>query len=512
MNFDLQDEFALHQPLSLWAIDAISHLDRTVEVPPRRPHRQAPAARPARSEPRAATDGGAFAGLHELLGLDAALDDESSTTTLSSRGPTTSNRRSRMSFAPTVTVSVGATGDIDRALAIVTIIEAVQENPAVVIAAQLRKAKDALMSEMKSARVEYEERMERLAKVEPPRPMKDWIYGDFNSFRTRHPWVGGDTVKPKSVARDLFERSMTFGEYIDFYGLKQSEGAVLRYLSDVYKGLLQNVPVDAGSDELDEIVHWLGTLVRSVDSSLLDEWERLQNPDPVDLTAAPATPIETDITTDARAFRTMVRNMAFSWVEQVARRRRPAAADDRLDLDTELAPYWAEYDAIDTGGDARHTSRFAYDATTGAIHQTLHDPEGHDEWRLIGQVDLVTSRAEGRLVATLLGSNAADGRPGVIPRRWSVPLQGSPIKGPSRAHRCRPDRDPGHRRPRGGSHRRRRDAGRSSGGACCAGRQACRAGEAEQVGSHLHRRRARRPQGARHEGQGRAGPFSRHEG
>jgi hypothetical protein len=279
----------------------------------------------------------------------------------------------------------------------------VQENPAVVVAAQLRKAKDALMSEMKSSGVEYEERMERLAKVEPPRPMKDWIYGDFNSFRTHHPWVGGDTVKPKSVARDLFERSMTFGEYIDFYGLKQSEGAVLRYLSDVYKGLLQNVPVEAGSDELDEIVHWLGTLVRSVDSSLLDEWERLQNPEPLDAALVDRPPVETDITTDARSFRTMVRNLAFSWIEQVARRRRPEATAHDLDLTTDLAGYWDEYDAIDISGDARHASRFDYDPVTGQFAQTIHDPDGHDEWRLVGQVDLATSRAEGRLVAALVG-------------------------------------------------------------------------------------------------------------
>ena len=411
VNFDLQDEFALHQPLSLWAIDAISHLDRSVEVQQRRPHRQAPAARPARNEPRAETDGGAFAGLHELLGLDAAVEPEATDVDLDGEPDDDADATAAADAAeppmdepvPTVTVTVGATGDIDRALAIVTIIEAVQENPAVVVAAQLRKAKDALMSEMKSSGVEYEERMERLAKVEPPRPMKDWIYGDFNSFRTHHPWVGGDTVKPKSVARDLFERSMTFGEFIDFYGLKQSEGAVLRYLSDVYKGLLQNVPVEAGSDELDEIVHWLGTLVRSVDSSLLDEWERLQHPEPLDAAPVDRPPAATDITTDARSFRTMVRNLAFSWIEQVARRHRPEATAQDLDLATDLAGYWDEYDAIDISGDARHASRFDYDPATGHFAQTIHDPDGHDEWRLVGQVDLTTSRAEGRLVAALVG-------------------------------------------------------------------------------------------------------------
>ncbi len=291
-------------------------------------------------------------------------------------------------------------------MAILTIIEAVQENPAVVIAAQLRRAKDELMSEMKSSGVEYEERMERLAQVEPPRPLKDWIYGDFNEFRRHHPWVGGDTVKPKSVVRDLFERAMTFGEYIDHYGLKNSEGVVLRYVSDVYKGLMQNVPAEAGSVELDEIIHWLGALVRQVDSSLLDEWERLQHPDDGEVAAIrpgqPSGDGPVTITSDARAFRTMVRNEAFRWIEQLARRRRPTSTEPDLDVTAAMEPYWAEYDAIDIDGDARHASRFAFDPVTGRVEQTVHDPEGHDDWRLIGRVDLDTSRAEDRLVASVV--------------------------------------------------------------------------------------------------------------
>ncbi len=425
VNFDLQDEFALHQPLSLWAIDAITHLDRDREVEvvshshdDRGRRRQGRPTRDADADDRS----GAFAGLADLLDLadaddaddadDAEEDDgdareEASATAQSEETSLPTNEpvdRAAMGIERG-TVTVGATGDIDRALAIVTIVEAVQENPAVVIAAQLRRAKDELMSEMKSSGVEYEERMERLAKVEPPRPLKDWIYADFNEFRRHHPWVGGDTVKPKSVVRDLFERAMTFGEYVDFYGLRNSEGAVLRYLSDVFKGLVQNVPVDAGSAELDEIVHWLGALVRGVDSSLLDEWERLQHPD------APAPEIRPGaadpegsptITSDARAFRTMVRNQAFRWVESLARRRRPAAAVDGLDVGDALAAYWDEYDSIDVGGDARHVSRFAFDPETGRVEQTIHDPDGHDEWRLIGFVDLPASQEEERLVASLV--------------------------------------------------------------------------------------------------------------
>ncbi len=306
------------------------------------------------------------------------------------------------------TVAAGTKGDVQRALSVLTIIEAVQESPAVVINAQLRKAKDDAMAEMKSSGVEYEERIERLAKVEPPRPMKDWMYSDFNEFRARHPWVGGDTVKPKSIARDMFERSMTFGEYTNHYGLKQSEGVLLRYLSDVYKGLTQNVPASttktATNHELDEIAHWLGTLVRQVDSSLLDEWERLQHPDAAVSEIRPPSTADDDagtITSDQRAFRTLVRNAAFRWIEQLARHERPAGSVEGLNVRALMVPYWDEYDAIEIDGDARNASRFTFDATTGRVEQTIHDPQGNDEWRAVGHVDLALSRQDDRLVIAL---------------------------------------------------------------------------------------------------------------
>src|SRR5690606_32196005 len=179
VNFDLQDEFALHQPLSLWAVEAIGRL---------------PAA-----EAEARPEGG----------IDA----------------------------------------IAHALNVLSIVEAVQENPGVILAAQVQRAKDTLMSEMKAAGVEYEERIERLAQVEHPKPNREWTYADFDEFRTRHPWVGSDNVKPKSIAREMFERAMTFGEYVQDYGLKRSEGVLLRYLSDVFKGLVQNVPDEHGTEE-----------------------------------------------------------------------------------------------------------------------------------------------------------------------------------------------------------------------------------------------------------------------
>ena len=442
VNFDLQDEFALHQPLSLWALDAIEHLDRQFEVEERsdeQRHERREREREVAVEDDAPPSDNPFASLSGLV-LDeapevvspqpgAAAGDSSRDDNDDDRADDRDDDRDddraddraddgdeamraeqdeSAGGSSMRVVEAETKGDMQRALAVMTIIEAVQESPGVLINAQLRKAKDEVMAEMKSSGVEYEERMERLAKVEPPRPMKEWMYADFNEFRARHPWVGGNTVKPKSIARDMFERSMTFGEYTGHYGLKQSEGVLLRYLSDVYKGITQNVPADAMNDELDEIAHWLGTLVRQVDSSLLDEWERLQNPDEYEGAVRPPTGEkaesgEVTITSDRRAFNTMVRNAAFRWIEQLARRQRPAGSIEGLNARELMESYWQEYDAIEIDGDARHSSRFQLDWASGAVSQTIHDPEGHDEWRVLGEVDFAASRDEDRLVIALTG-------------------------------------------------------------------------------------------------------------
>ncbi|MDX2381197.1 MAG: DUF3516 domain-containing protein [Acidimicrobiia bacterium] len=349
VNFDLQDQFALHQPLSLWAVEALGAL---------------PAAE-----------------------AEAAAENPD-----------------------------GSGDAIDHALNVLTVIESVQENPGVVLAAQVRRAKDELMAEMKSSGVEYEERMERLVQVDYPKPNSEWIYGNFNEFRARHPWVGQNNVAPKSIVREMYERAMTFGEYIQEYGLKRSEGVLLRYLSDVYKGLVQNVPEGAQTLEIDNLVAWLGALVRQVDSSLIDEWERMLDPadDPNQADAVRPTSIDTERTVvdDERAFRVMVRNRAFDWVQRLARRKGydeiVAEAVDRgrwqsgEDIIEAMAPYRAEFDEVLVDGGARSGERFSYDKETSQVVQILRDPEDSNEWRILASIDLEASAAEGRVVLRLV--------------------------------------------------------------------------------------------------------------
>ncbi len=164
----------------------------------------------------------------------------------------------------------------DYHLQALSVVESVLEDPMAVLLAQRDKAKDELMTRMKDERVEYEERMERLAEVTWPKPEAEFIEPAFATFARHHPWVGHLRPSPKSVVRDMLEHADTFNQYVSRYGLKRSEGLVLRYLTDCYKALVQTVPAAAVNEQLAEANEWLGVLVRGVDSSLLDEWERLR--------------------------------------------------------------------------------------------------------------------------------------------------------------------------------------------------------------------------------------------
>ncbi len=306
--------------------------------------------------------------------------------------------------------------DPDYALNLLSVVESVLENPRIVLLRQLDRAKDELMAHMKSEGVEYEERMEKLSEVEYPKPLSDFIYPRFNAFADTHPWVGTDNIRPKSVARDMFERAMTFREYVNEYGLKRSEGVLLRYLSDAYKAMVRTVPADVTTDETDDLTEWLGESVRQVDSSLLEEWERLRAgalapPDAETSVGEAAQPERPDVTANRRAFRVMVRNEVFRWVRYLARREESRLADALAEVapsgstpwtaDTlreAMAPYWDDHDTIDTGPDARGPDHFAAvenDLTWDAT-QVLFDPRGWGEWRIEATVDLDASRDAGQ--------------------------------------------------------------------------------------------------------------------
>ena len=167
---------------------------------------------------------------------------------------------------------------LTHALDVLTLVECILENPMPVLWAQLDRAKGEKVAELKAQGMDYAERMEQLEKVEHPKPLREFVYDSFNAFAARHPWVGAEDVRPKSVARELFERGASFDDYVRDYGLQRSEGVLLRYLNDSYKTLLQTVPSAERDEQLDDILAFLRATVRGADSSLLDEWESLLDP------------------------------------------------------------------------------------------------------------------------------------------------------------------------------------------------------------------------------------------
>ncbi len=198
---------------------------------------------------------------------------------------------------------------------------------------------------------------------------------------------------------------MTFTEYVGFYGLARSEGLVLRYLADAYQALRRTVPEDAKTDALRDLQEWLGELVRQVDSSLLDEWEKLRNPAAKD--AAPVDQRPAPVTANARAFRILVRNALFRRVELAARRRwdELGALDTDAGWDAEswrqaVEPYFDEHGEIGTGADARGPQLLIIDhqPERWVVRQILDDPAGHHDWAITAEVDLPASDESGTAV------------------------------------------------------------------------------------------------------------------
>ena len=228
--------------------------------------------------------------------------------------------------------------------------------------------------------------------------------------RTGHPWVGDHPLRPKTIARDMYERAMNFVEYVGYYELARSEGLVLRYLADAYRALRQTVPDEAKTEELTDMIEWLGELVRQVDSSLLDEWEKLRDPQPQS-TVQPVDEKPCPVTGNPRAFRVLVRNAMFRRVELAALRRWQELGEldgdagfDAAAWEAALEPYFAEYDEIGTGPDARGPALLLIDEQPDRwlVRQIFDDPAGDHDWGISAEVDLAASDEAGTAVITVI--------------------------------------------------------------------------------------------------------------
>ena len=304
------------------------------------------------------------------------------------------------------------------ALDVVSLIEATLEGPRPVLSAQRYQARGEAVAAMKADGIEYEERMELLDDIDYPKPLADLIDVAYEFYRKGHPWVVEYAPEPKSVVRDMYERAMTFSEYVAFYSLTRSEGVVLRYFADAYRAMRRTVPQDARTEELSDLISWLGELVRGVDSSLLDEWEALAHPDGDEQTAGigavrPPTARAADrgISANERGFTVMVRNAMFRRVELLSHRRYPLLAEMHTGTGWNeqrwadaMQGYWDEYDDLGIGPTARAAGLLLISRSAQSWHvrQVFDDPSGDRDWGISADVDLAASDEAGEPVIAIV--------------------------------------------------------------------------------------------------------------
>ncbi len=316
---------------------------------------------------------------------------------------------------------------------VLTLCEAIVEDPEQILRRQVDKLKTEKLLELKAAGVPYDERMEKLEEItEHPKPQREFLYETFNAFAAAHPWVEGENIRPKSIAREMFERYLSFADYIRDYGLERGEGLLLRHLMQTFKVLSQTVPESFKTEAVVEMEDYFRELIRGIDSSLLEEWERLRNPEFVAAETAdkPARPATFDVTRDRKAFERLVRTAVLGFLQDVASRDWEAAAA-RL-AEPEVAPgstpetarlaetrriekgFLAYFDArarfrLDPEGRSALNTHFLGDEPRDglgrvlSLAQVLVDSDGTNDWEAAFEVLLDRSREQNVVVLRFLG-------------------------------------------------------------------------------------------------------------
>ncbi len=313
----------------------------------------------------------------------------------------------------------------DYALNLLTLVESILENPGAILRRQLDHLKGQAVAAMKAEGLDYDQRMAELDKLEYPKPQADFVYATFNAFADRHPWVGAENIRPKSIAREMFEGFRSFADYVQEYGLERVEGLLLRHLTSVYKVLRQTVPDAMKSDAVVEMELYLRDMVRQVDSSLLEEWERMRDPGyqapgsaETELTPGGREPDPT-VTQNAQTFTAAIRTQVFTFLRAWSFGADEAALEvidsSRDGSETRWTPerlatardaFRVEHRNLRLDPEARnirHTHVHASDdGTTWRIEQMLIDLEGLNDWVAELEVGLDASREAGQSVMTLV--------------------------------------------------------------------------------------------------------------
>lgn len=320
----------------------------------------------------------------------------------------------------------------DYPLVLLTLVESIIEDPESILRRQLDKLKTRKMAEMKADGVPFEERIEELDKLEYPKPNREFVYETFNAFSERHPWVGQENIQPKSIVREMFESWRSFADYVRDYGLERMEGLLLRHVNAVYDVLTQTVPDAAKDDVVREMELYLRDMIRSVDSSHLDEWEKLRNPslqpsDTAGVRPGSASAEPPDITRDTKAFTAAIRTRVFAFLRAFSMSDYESALGSLSQgeaLGEAVEPwtterlreshglYRADHGEIRLDPEARNLRHtFTKPSDSGRawkVQQMLVDPDDHNDWMAEFTVDLAASRAKGEPVVQLAGIGALE--------------------------------------------------------------------------------------------------------
>jgi superfamily II RNA helicase len=288
----------------------------------------------------------------------------------------------------------------DYALSVLSVMEAIVEDPVPILRAQVARAKDELIARLKAERVPYEERMAKLEEVSWPKPEAEFVRATFRIFADRHPWVSEQDVRPKAVAREMLEAYEGFDDAVRRLGIQRSEGLLLRYLGEVLRALERSVPDASKTDALHDVLAYLRELVRRTDASLLAEWEARGADGSAPAEVAPPRPAAAPTLTP-RAFQArvraelqaLVRALAAGDYEQAAACVRPDPEEpwDAARFAAALAPFLAAHVRVRFDPAARRADQTVLRPLAPlrwSVQHVLPDPEGEDSWFLLGEIDL----------------------------------------------------------------------------------------------------------------------------
>jgi hypothetical protein len=306
----------------------------------------------------------------------------------------------------------------DYALDVISVAESILENPRALLEAQVRARKTELVEEMKAERVPYEERMARLETVTWDKPIAPFLYATFDLFTEQHPWVGSEAIRPKSIARELWEGFLSFEDYVRRYGIARLEGVLLRYLSQVHSTLARNLPESARNDEVIEVIAFLRAMLARVDSSLVEEWENLVDPSRVAAPIAEAVPDRAPRRLDRRSFDARVRAEMHLFLHALAQGDFEAASACLANpeewtperIASEFAPLFEAGATPRADPDARksHWTRIEERTERGGplrfdVVQTLIDDEGEGDAQIEAEVELPEAKMPAGTMLRLQG-------------------------------------------------------------------------------------------------------------